>query len=87
MEMSGDVLISKYGKGEKKTEYNKKVEYSGVWVQGSFKDIIFNSAGLIVGYGLRKAYDKLKNKEKYCNKCKNNFEPCEDCKNKKNNFP
>ena len=63
IEMTGGVVLSEFGLNEqKKKEYSNKIEYSGKWVHGSFKDIVFNSVGIALGFSLRKAYDKIKKK-------------------------
>ena len=70
MEMSGDFIISKYNKtkksrpmSQKKKSETSKVEYKGVWIQGNFKDILFNVVGIAIGFGLRKAWDAQKKKQ------------------------
>jgi hypothetical protein len=63
IEISGDVAISKFSKKKNNTVENKNLEYKGNWIQGNFKDIIFNTIGLALGFGLRKGYDSLKKKK------------------------
>ena len=64
LEMSGDFILSRSASLGKKRETitSEKVEYNGVWVQGNFKDLIFNAIGLAIGFGLRKGWDAARKK-------------------------
>ena len=60
IEMTGDNVISRFNTAK----HSGNTQYSSNWVEGNFKDVVFNSAGLAVGYALRKLYDKKEEEKK-----------------------